>query len=110
MSPPSSSSSSSSHDFGSVLAEIADGRRWALLRADGWDDFIERLSNLIADLPVRRRQALMMLLFALAYEQLTPDDAKAWLDDHDLTGDKDLEAMISWLRPFRPPEPPPTLD
>jgi hypothetical protein len=106
--PPSSSSSSDA--FGSVLAEIADGRRWALLRADGWDDFIERLSNLIAELPVRRRQALMMLLFALAYDQLTPDDAKAWLDDHDVSGDDGLESMISWLRRFRPPEPPPVLD
>ncbi len=109
-SPPSSSPSSSFDAFGSVLAEVADGHRWALLRADGWDDFIERLSHLIADLPVRRRQALMMLLFALAYEQLTPDEAKAWLDDHDVTADEGLEAMISWLRQFRPPEPPPAVD
>ena len=32
-------------------------------RAQGWDDFIERLTNLIVNLPVRRRQALVMLLF-----------------------------------------------
>ncbi len=95
--------------FAEFLAEISDGKRWALLRAEGWDDFIQRLSDLIVDLPARRRQALMMLLFALVYEQLTPEDAKSWLDQHDVDSDDGLEEMISWLRQFRPPTPPPDL-
>jgi hypothetical protein len=93
--------------FGEILAEVVDGRRWALVRAHGWDEFIERLSSLIADLPVRRRQALMMLLFAMAYEQLTPEDATEWLADHDVADQDGIETMISWLRQFRPPTPPP---
>jgi hypothetical protein len=93
--------------FGEIIAEMSDGHRWALVRAEGWDDFIERLSDLIADLPPRRRQALMMLLFAIVYEQLSPDDAKEWIDAHDVDTDLGIEAMISWLRQFRPPQPPP---
>jgi len=62
--------------FAEFLVELSDGKRWALIRAEGWADFIERLSELIEELPVRRRQALMMLLFALAYEQLTPDASR----------------------------------
>jgi hypothetical protein len=96
--------------FAQFIAELSDGKRWALLRAEGWDDFIQRLSDLIVDLAPLRRQALMMLLFALAYEQLTSDDAKAWLDVHDVDDDDGLDAMISWLRQFRPPVPPPDLD
>jgi hypothetical protein len=95
--------------FAEFIAELSDGRRWALLRSKGWEDFIERLSALIVDLPARRRQALMMLLFAMAYEQLTPDDAKAWFDGHDVDSDEGVDAMISWLRGFRPPDPPPDL-
>jgi hypothetical protein len=95
--------------FGGFIGELADGRRWALLRAEGWDDFIERLSELIVILAPRRRQALMMLLFALVYEQLTPDEAKVWIDEHDVEGDDGVEEMIAWLRQFRPPQPPPDL-
>lgn len=95
--------------FAEFIAELSDGKRWALVRAVGWDDFIERLTTLVADLPPRRRQALMMLLFALVYEQLTPDQAKDWLAEHDVDSDEGIEAMISWLREFRPPLPPPDL-
>lgn len=72
-------------------------------------DFAQRLSDIIVELPPRRRQALIMLLFALIYEQLTPDDAEAWLDDHDVDSADGIEAMISWLRQFRSPQPPPDL-
>lgn len=95
--------------FAEFVAELSDGKRWSLVRADGWDDFIERLSQLISELPARRRQALMMLLFALVYEQLTPDAAKAWFDQHDVDSDEGIEALISWLRQFRPTQPPPDL-
>jgi hypothetical protein len=93
--------------FAEFVAELSDGKRWKLVRADGWDDFIERLSELIVNLPSRRRQALMMLLFALVYEQLTPEVAKEWLDEHDVDSDEGIEALIFWLRRFRPPQPPP---
>ncbi|MDQ6614495.1 MAG: hypothetical protein M3083_07060 [Actinomycetota bacterium] len=92
--------------FAHVVAELSDGQRWALLRAEGWDDFVERLSDLIVHLPGRRRQALLMLLFALVHQQLTPEAAKAWLDQHDVDRDEGIEAMIGWLRQFRPPRPP----
>jgi hypothetical protein len=95
--------------FAEFVAELSDGQRWSLLRAEGWDDFIQRLSDLIAALPARRRQALIMLLFALVYEQLTPDNAKVWLEDHEVDSDDGIETMISWLRQFRPPLPPPNL-
>jgi hypothetical protein len=93
--------------FGEFVAELADGKRWQLLQTEGWDDFVERLSNIVSELPPRRRQALMMLLFALMYEQLTPDQATTWLDDHEVDSDEGIETMISWLRQFRPPGPPP---
>jgi hypothetical protein len=105
--PP--SDPTASDPFAEFIAELSDGKRWALLRADGWDDFIRRLSELIAELPVRRRQAIMMLLFALAYEQLTPEAAREWFDQHDVNDDAGIEAMISWLRPLRPPQAPPDL-
>lgn len=88
--------------FAAFVAELADGQRWTLLRADGWDEFVERLTNLVAELEPRRRQALVMLLFALVDRQLTPDEAKAYLDGHDVDSDEGLEAMIGWLRRFRP--------
>ncbi len=94
--------------FSSFLAELSDGHRWSLVRAEGWDDFIERLSDLLSALAPRRRQALMMLLFALVYQQLTPDGAKDWLDAHHVDSDEGVDAMISWLRQFRPPPPAPS--
>ena len=50
----------------------------------------------------------MMLLFALVYQQLTPDGAKDWLDAHHVDSDEGVDAMISWLRQFRPPPPAPS--
>ena len=96
--------------FAEFIGELSDGHRWSLVRAEGWDDFIQRLSDLVEDLPPRRRQALMMLLFALVYEQLTPDDAREWIDTHDVESDVGIEAMVAWLRQFRPPQPPPDLE
>lgn len=93
--------------FSEFLADLSDGKRWALVRAEGWDDFVQRLSDLVIELPARRRQALMMLLFALVYEQITPEDARQWCDEHEVDTDEGIERMISWLRQFRPPLPPP---
>ena len=88
--------------FAEFVTELADGQRWTLLRAEGWDDFVDRLASLIAKLEPRRRQALVMLLFALVDRQLSPDDAKAWLDSHNMDSDEGLQEMLTWLRQFRP--------
>jgi hypothetical protein len=70
---------------------------------DGWEEFSERLANLIVTLPPRRRQALVMLLFALSERMITPEATNAWMADHDVATDDGLKAMIAWLRQLRPP-------
>ena len=95
-------STSDDDPFRGVLAELADGSRWELIRAGGWEDFSERLSIVIAGLPPRRRQALVMLLFALSERMLTPAEAEAWIAAHDLDRDGGVEAMIAWLRGLGP--------
>ncbi len=89
--------------FREIVAELADGKRWELIRTHQWEEFSERLAGLIVTLPPRRRQALVMLMFALSERMITPDDAQAWASEHDLDTDEDIEAMIAWLRQFRPP-------
>lgn len=88
--------------FAAFVAELADGQRWTLLRAEGWDEFVERLTALVAELEPRRRQALVMLLFALVDRQLTPEQAKEHLDAHDIDSDEGVAELIEWLRRFRP--------
>jgi hypothetical protein len=94
---------SSGDPFREFVTELADGDRWALIRSEGWDEFVERLTGLVAVLEPRRRQALMMLLFLLVDEQLTPDEARSYIGEHDTESDEGVEAMIAWLRQFRPP-------
>ena len=84
--------------FLEFATEFADGERWKLLQSEGWEDFEVRLAETIGDLPVRRRQALMMLLFALVEELVTPADVRSWIDGHDVTTDEGIEALIGWLR------------
>jgi hypothetical protein len=88
--------------FSEFLEELADGQRWRLARSDGWDDFVERVSRLIVDLPLRRRQALVMLLFALTEQLVSPEEVETWIADHDVRSEDGVEAMIAWLRQFRP--------
>lgn len=87
--------------FLEFATEFADGDRWKLLRADGWADFERRLAETVADLSVRRRQALIMLLFALVEELVAPADVRSWLDGHDVASDEGIEALIAWLRETR---------
>lgn len=87
--------------FVEFAAEFADGQRWKLLQAEGWDDLQVRLAEVIGDLPVRRRQALMMLLFSLVEDLVTSAEVRAWIDDHDLGTDEGIEALIGWLRERR---------
>jgi hypothetical protein len=88
--------------FRQFLGELTDGKRWALLRTEGWEEFAQRLSEMIVELSPRRRQALVMLLFALSERLVQPEDAEAWIAQHDLDTDAGVEQMISWLRQFRP--------
>jgi hypothetical protein len=87
--------------FFDFASEFADGERWRLLRSQSWDDFQERLAEVVGELPVRRRQALMMLLFALIEGFVDSDDLADWMSDHDLTRDEGIEEMIGWLRDRR---------
>ena len=87
--------------FLEFATEFADGERWKVLRSDGWDDFVERLADAVGDLPPRRRQALMMLLFVLMEELASPEEVRAWLDDHDITTDGGIDDLITWLRQRR---------
>jgi hypothetical protein len=89
--------------FAELMSEMVDGKRWQLLRSTGWDDFVHRLTLLVGELEPRRRQALLMLLFAMVDRQLDPDQAQAWLEGHDTDSEAGLEVMIAWLRSFRPP-------
>lgn len=87
--------------FLEFASEFADGEQWKLLRADNWEEFQERLAEAVGDLPVRRRQALMMLLFALIEGFVDSDDLSGWMADHDITDDDGIEAIIGWLRQRR---------
>ena len=87
--------------FLEFATEFADGERWKILQSEGWEDFEVRLAETIGDLPVRRRQALMMLLFALVEEIVTPADFRKWIEGHDVTTDGGIEALIAWLRERR---------
>lgn len=87
--------------FLEFAAELADGERWRVLRAEGWEEFEERLAATVADLPVRRRQGLIMLLFALVEELVTPPDVREWMEAHDVSDDRGIEEMIGWLRQRR---------
>ena|ERR1700728_3517331 len=87
--------------FLEFASEFADGERWRLLRAKNWDDFQERLAEAVGDLPVRRRQALMMLLFAFIEGFVDSDDLAAWMVGRDLTNDDGIKALIAWLRERR---------
>ena len=91
--------------FFRFATELADGERWRLLRAHGWEDFEQRLAETLGSLPVRRRQALVMLLFGLVEGSVLPADVRSWFDAHDLRTDQGIEALIGWLRRQRSGEP-----
>jgi hypothetical protein len=91
--------------FFEFATEFADGERWKVLRAKGWVDFEERLAETIGDLPVRRRQALVMLLFALIESIVEPPEVRTWMDAHDVSTDEGIEALIAWLRRRRGDDP-----
>jgi hypothetical protein len=87
--------------FMEFTAEFADGERWKLVQADGWEDFQRRLAEAVGEFSVRRRQALMMLLFALVEGFVQPGDVREFMEAHDLTSDQGVEEVIAWLRERR---------
>ena len=100
--PPGDSGSAAAFDaFVDAATELADGERWKLVRAEGWDDFIERLAVVAGELPVRRRQALMMLLVSLVEELVRPEQVNDFIRGHDLDSEGGIEALIAWLRSRR---------
>ena len=88
--------------FRDFVAELGDGQKWALVRATGWEDFVERLSEKIVALPPRRRTALLMMLMAMAENRLTPAELEAYLAGRDMEDDREIDALTAWLRRFRP--------
>lgn len=87
--------------FYEFATELADGERWKVLRAKGWEDFERRLAETVGDLPVRRRQALIMLLFALVEEMVDPAAVREWMEGHDVSTDEGVEEIVRWLRGLR---------
>jgi len=88
--------------FRSILAELGDGQKWKLIRTEGWEEFVTRLSTVIAELPIRRRQALLMMLLAMSDGNLTPEVIEGYVGGRDLEDEREIDALIEWLRAFRP--------
>src|SRR5579875_1362269 len=87
--------------FLGFATEFADGERWKLLQSEGWDDFQVRLAEVVGELPVRRRQALMMLLLAMVDQTVDSAQVREFLDAHDASTEEGVEAVIAWLRQKR---------
>jgi hypothetical protein len=84
--------------FDDLLAQLADGARWKVLSGRGRNEFAERLTREIVELEPRRRQAVIMCLFALLAMNLEPDELARYLEGRDMSSDDEVEALISWLR------------
>jgi len=95
-------SGASPDPFAALLAELSDGQQWKLIRADGWEDFVERLSTIITEVSPERRRAIVMLLFAFAEGTLSPEAVSTYLTGHEVDSESGLREFVSWLRQFRP--------
>jgi hypothetical protein len=94
--------SSAESPFGSLLSQLADGEKWRVVRGEGWDEFASTLGDAIGSLDVRRRQAIVMVLVAIATGSVTSGEIESFLSDRDMDDDVEVEALITWLRPRRP--------
>jgi hypothetical protein len=90
--------------FRDFVAELGDGQKWALIQASGWEDFVARLAAKIIDLAPARRTALLMMLMVMAEGRLSPAELETHLAGRDLEDDEDVDALVAWLRGFRPDE------
>jgi hypothetical protein len=84
--------------FDDLLAQLADGARWKVLSGQGRTEFAERLTREIVELQPRRRQAVIMCLFALLAMNLQPDELARYVEGRDMSRDDEVEALITWLR------------
>lgn len=87
--------------FLQFASELADGERWKVLQAEDWEAFQERLAEVVGDLPIRRRQALIMLLYGMVEGIVSPPEVAEWMEGHDVSSDDGVEALIEWLRSLR---------
>jgi hypothetical protein len=88
--------------FASLLAQLADGEQWKVVRGEGWEEFAQTLGDAIGSLDVRRRQAIVMVLVAISTGSLTSRDVEAFLSGRDMDDDAEVEELITWLRTHRP--------
>jgi hypothetical protein len=88
--------------FASLLAQLADGEQWKVVRGEGWEEFAQTLGDAIGSLDVRRRQAIVMVLVAISTGSLTSRDVEEFLSDRDMDDDAEVEELITWLRTHRP--------
>jgi hypothetical protein len=84
--------------FDDLLSQLADGARWKVLSGHGREEFAARLTAEIVDLEPRRRQAILMCLFALLAGDMQPDDLARFIESRTMMNDDDVEALIAWLR------------
>ena len=86
------------NSFDDLLHSLADGARWKVLSGHGREEFARRLTTQIVDLEPRRRQAILMCLFALLAGDLQPQELATFLRARAMRSDGDVEALIDWLR------------
>jgi hypothetical protein len=84
--------------FDDLLTQLSDGARWKVLSGEGRAEFAERLTAEIVELEPRRRQAIIMCLFALLAMNLEPDELATYLAGRDMSRDDEVEGLITWLR------------
>src|SRR6266446_4761662 len=77
--------------FREILGELADGHKWDVIRAAGWEDFSRRLADTLGRLSPRRRQAIIMLLVALSTDAVTSRQVEAFLGAQEVHTDEGLE-------------------
>jgi hypothetical protein len=88
--------------FSSLLSQLADGEKWKLVRDEGWEEFARTLGDAIGALDVRRRQAIVMVLVAIATGALSSQEVGQFLSGRNMDDDGEVETLIAWLRPHRP--------
>ncbi|HEX4530659.1 MAG TPA: hypothetical protein VIA11_14740 [Acidimicrobiia bacterium] len=84
--------------FLDLLAQLSDGARWKVLSGHGRREFAERVTQEIVELEPRRRQAIVMCLFALLAMDMQPEDLAGFVAGRDMSDDAEVEALIAWLR------------
>jgi hypothetical protein len=84
--------------FVDLLGQLADGARWKILSGSGRREFAERLTQEIVEVEPRRRQAILMCLFALLAMDMEPDDLGQFVAQRDMSDAHEVEALIVWLR------------